>query len=178
MKICIFGKLRSGKSEVCNILKNQLKDATILDFGDAMKECLCIAYPQVDMNNKPRSLMISFAQHLRKLDNLIWVNALKHRIEKCESENIIVTGLRQKEGADMLKELGFKFVKISADEETRLERCRKANDDFKLEDLHNETEIIVDYLPYDFEVVNEGDFKMLSEMVKGVVEQCKNKSLT
>ena len=175
MKICVYGKLRSGKSEVCNLLREEFKrDAIILDFGDAMKECLSIAYPQVDMNKKPRSLMISFAQHLRRLDEMIWVNALKYRIENCKNENILVTGLRQKEGVEMLKDFGFIFVKVSASEDTRLERCRKANDDFKLEDLNNETETELDTFPYDFEILNEGDFVTLSAMVKGVVEQCKN----
>ena len=169
MKIAVFGKLRSGKSEVCKFIQEILK-CDVLDFGDALKECLAIAYPN-SKYVKDRNLLIGFGQHLRMFDNDIWVNALKHRIASRNTKNIIVTGVRQSNEYDMLKCLGFVFVKVEAPERSRIDRSTKAGDKFNLENLNNITETELDDFKYDFLITNDGGFKDLIIDTNNVLDE-------
>ena len=173
MKIGIYGKLRSGKSEVCNLYEGMLDDSIILDFGDSLKECVKVAYPFLDYKTKNRELLIKFGQTLREMDKNIWVNALKYKILNCTKKNIIVTGIRQQNEYDMLKELGFVFVKIESDIEKRIERCKQQKDQFEESSLFDSTETELDKFEYDFLIENTRTLKDLSIDALNVLDEIK-----
>lgn len=173
MKIGIYGKMRSGKTEVCNLYNGMLDDSVVLDFGDSLKECVRVAYPFLDYKTKNRELLINFGQTLRKMDKNIWVNALKYKILNTNKKNIIVTGIRQQNEFDMLKDLGFTFIKIESDDNIRIERCKKNNDKFDENSLNDFTETELDKFEYDFLIENIRSLKDLSIDALNVLDEIK-----
>lgn len=169
MKIAVYGKMRSGKTEVCNILKDILKDVAYFDFGDSLKECVRIMYPESIKKPKDRKLLIGVGQHMRKFDEDIWVNALKNKIENTLAQQIIVTGVRQKNEYEMLKKQGFIFLKVVSTDRERIKRCKKEGDNFDLSCIENETEKVLDTFEYSYKIDNIGDLAYLREEVKNFV---------
>ena len=57
LKICLVGKMRSGKSEVINHLMDKMgeENVELVDFGDALKDVAKMLYPE-EMNTKNRKL--------------------------------------------------------------------------------------------------------------------------
>lgn len=163
MRVAVLGKLRSGKTEVANILEENRFE--VMDFSDALKDCLKILYPYLDKEKKNRELLISVGQHLRALDEDIWVNILKHRILSSKSENVLIMGVRQANEYEMLKSLGFKFIKIEANPDIRIERCINNNDIFSPETLNHYTETLLDDFEVDYMIKNEGTLEELRRKV-------------
>lgn len=178
MKIAVYGKLRAGKTAVCDYIKSNSPNWEILDFGDALKECVAIAYPESVNRPKNRELLISFGQHLRKLDEDIWVNALKHRILNTFSDHILVTGVRQQNEYDMLKKQGFIFIRVEADREARIERCKANGDIFKEENLEDPTELAMDNFEADYTILNNRGFKELEISIRNVMADIIVKDMT
>lgn len=170
MRIAVYGKLRAGKSAICDFIKENYEEVEILDFGDALKECVAIAYPdRVQKDKKDRNLLIKFGQHLRDMDSDIWVNALKHRLINSRAKNIIVTGVRQSNEYEMLKRLGFTFIKVEASKEKRLERCLANGDKFTMDSLEHGTETELDNFEFDYLIENERGFKELEIDIRNVI---------
>lgn len=163
MKIAIFGKLRAGKSAVCQVLTDKLEKnggAEVIEFSGAVKEVVNILHPEL-CGVKHRKVYVDTAQHLRKLDEDIWVNIVKHKINNSKKKHIIVSGVRQENEYEMLKKEGFIFVKVDCDETTRVERCKKCGDKFDKKQLLNHTEMIMDSFKFDYSILNNKSFKEL-----------------
>lgn len=169
MKIAIYGKIRSGKTVACEHLKDRL-NCEVIEFSGALQEALDIMYPQ-HKGTKNRELLISVGQHMRKLDEDVWTNVVKHKINNSKRENILVAGTRQQNEYQMLRKEGFKFIKITADEDIRIERCKNLNDTFDVSTMHNETEKILDSFRIDYEVVNNGNIEEFKKSLDNVLDQ-------
>lgn len=167
MKIAIYGKLRSGKTEATDILKKNL-ECEVLEFSKALNDVVNIMYPHNRLQ-KDRELLVSVGQHLRMLDENIWVNIVKNKIEETNKPNIIVAGVRQQNEYDMLKEKGFKFIKIESEVETRLERCLNNNDTFDKESFNSDLECTLDDFEYDYLVENNATLSVFEEDLKFVI---------
>lgn len=167
MKIAVYGKLRAGKSAVCDYIANKY-DCEVLEFSKAVQEVLDVAYPE-KKGTKNRELLIAVGQHMRKLDEDVWVNVIRHKIEKSDAPNILVAGVRQQNEYDMLKELGFTFIQVEASETTRIERCIEAGDKFDKESLRNHTELVMDEWTPDYLILNEYGFKELEISIRNVL---------
>lgn len=167
MKIAIFGKLRSGKSIVAEEIQ-YITGAEIIEFGTAVQEVVNVLYPQLE-GKKDREKLISVGQHLRKLDKDVWVNVVKNRVLNSSSKDIIVAGVRQENEYQMLKELGFKFIKVCADQDVRISRGQEANDLDAKGFLNDETELAMDLFEADFEIINNRGFKELKEEIKSTL---------
>ena len=128
MKIALVGKLRAGKTEVCKEIFKKLKNSELIEFSKAVQDTVEILYPELK-GTKDREKLIEVGQHLRKLDTEIWVNIVKYKINNSNADNIIVAGVRQQNEYEMLKKLGFTFIKVVADEETRIKRCIDCNNE-------------------------------------------------
>lgn len=168
MKIAIYGKLRSGKTEVAKYISERL-DCDVFDFADSLKECLALAYPESVYQPKNRDLLIKFGQHLRALDVDIWVNTVRFKIRNSNKEHIIVTGTRQQNEYEMLKEQGFTFIKVVADENIRVERCLAEGDKFTTSNLNNTTEIDLDNYEYDYLITNERGIDELHAAIREIL---------
>lgn len=175
MKIAIYGKLRAGKSAVCDYIAEKY-DCEILEFGKAVQDSLDIMYP-AKKGIKDRELLVLVGQHMRKLDEDIWVNVIKHKILNSKAPNILVAGVRQQNEYEMLKELGFIFISVNASETTRVKRCIEAGDKFNLESLRNPTELVMDGWDADYSILNEYGFKELEISIVNILNSIHSKEV-
>lgn len=169
MKIAVYGKLRAGKTEVCNYISQKL-DCDVFEFSKGVQEVIDVIYPETK-GTKNRELLVSVGQHLRKLDENVWVNIVKNKILNSEKPHILVAGVRQENEFEMLKELGFTFIQIEASETTRVERCMAQGDSFKLESLRDHTEMVMDNYKPDYLILNEYGFKELEISINNVLSE-------
>lgn len=169
MRIAVYGKIRSGKSSVCEHIKNKY-DYEVIEFSHALQRAVDIMYPE-HIGTKNRELLIGVGQHMRKFDENVWVNCVKRRIENSENENILVAGVRQQNEYDMLKELGFKFIEVEASKDMRIERCKATNDAFKEETLENDTEKLMSTFDSTYSIMNDKGLDELKQRVDIVMYQ-------
>ena len=169
MKIAVYGKLRAGKTEVCNYISQKL-DCDVFEFSKGVQEVIDVIYPETK-GTKNRELLVRVGQHLRKLDENVWVNIVKNKILNSEKPHILVAGVRQENEFEMLKELGFTFIQIEASETTRVERCMAQGDSFKLESLRDHTEMVMDNYKPDYLILNEYGFKELEISINNVLSE-------
>jgi hypothetical protein len=165
IKLALIGKLRSGKSTAADYL-TLFYDFQPFAFADPLKRYLHEIFPHVPREPKPRAMYQAFGQKLRELDPDVWVNLTMHKIDEylrqhaCDCSplkpRVVVTDCRQQNEYDRLRAEGFVFVRINADDELRIRRATEAGDNFTLDDLSHETELLVDMFPVDYEVLNNG----------------------
>lgn len=175
MKIAVFGKLRAGKSAVCEYVSHNYK-CDVIEFSEGVQDVVNVIHPELK-GKKNREVLIAVGQHLRKLDKDVWVNLVKYKIKNSKEPHILVAGVRQQNEYDMLKELGFIFIQVDASETTRIERCMANNDIFKIESFRNHTETVMDNFKPDYLIINERGFKELDISINNVVNEIFNKDI-
>ena len=175
MKIAVYGKLRAGKSAVCDYIANKY-DCEILEFSGAVQEVVDVIYPE-KKGVKDRETLVTVGQHMRKLDKDVWVNVIRNKIENSKARHILVAGVRQQNEYEMLKELGFTFIQVDASETTRVERCIQAGDKFDKKSLRNSTEMVMDDWKPDYLILNEYGFKELEISIRNTISDIQNKEL-
>ena len=177
MKIAIFGKIRSGKDTVGEFLINEY-GFTKLAFGDGIGFIIDEYFPEARANGKPRKHYQVIGQALRELDADVWINHLIKRANNISTQNLlyhdkstdfIITDGRQVNEAVRLKEAGYTIIKVVADEDKRIERMKKAGDNFSPEMLEHETELQVDLIEPDILIENNGTLEELRLKVKGAL---------
>ena len=158
MKLALFGKIRSGKDTVGQILVNDYS-FTRVAFGDGIKKIIDELFPTAWDMGKPRKHYQHIGQELRKLDADVWVNSLLKRAEDIRVQNLLYRGIetnfvvtdgRQLNEARKLREQGYKIITVVSYEKTRIERMKKAGDNFSMEMLQHDTEQQVDLIEPDF----------------------------
>lgn len=175
MKIAVYGKIRCGKSTVCDYISSNM-DCEIIEFSDSLQEVVDVIYPE-KRGTKDRGTLIGVGQHLRKYDEDIWVNTVKHKVLNSKAPNILVCGVRQQNEYDMLKELGFTFIEVFSTEETRLERCFQSGDSFNPELLKDDTESKMSAFKCNYFILNEGTTEELIEATDQIIESMAQKEL-
>lgn len=145
IRIAIVGKQRSGKDSL-GLLLESLYGFKSVALADKIR---ILAKELFGMKFKNRQLLIDIGEKLREIDELVWCQYLmKHnRQEKL----LLVTDVRMLHEVSYLKEQGFKFIKIHADKEVRMER---EGYDPRAEKSRTERE--VDKIQADFNIINNG----------------------
>jgi hypothetical protein len=164
IKLALCGRLRSGKDTAARYL-TLFYDFQQFAFADPLKRYLHEIFPHVPREPKPRRLLQLFGQKMREIDPDVWVNLTMHKIDEylrqyaCDCSplkpRVVVTDCRQRNEYARLKDAGFVFVRINANDELRIRRAVEAGDDFTAEDLAHETELLVDQFEVDYEVYND-----------------------
>lgn len=178
MRIAVFGKIRSGKSQVGNYIKDYIMNekkqwCEIYEFSEAVQSCIEILYPGLK-GIKDREKLISIGQHMRKLDKDIWVNIVKLKILNSSSDNILVVGVRQENEFKMLEDLGFTFIKVEANENIRIIRSKLVGDKNTTKLMNNETELLIDNYKEDHLISNEKDLSTLKEKTYELIGEMMN----
>lgn len=193
--VALTGKMRSGKTTLANRFRvkymldshspSAYKAVDVSSFGGAMKTAMKDIFygsPIYDEGKKPRQAIIDFAQGCRKIDKDVWVrHTLRHilfTVRDTAVEYIIIDDLRQPNEYKALKDIGFKFIKIEADDSRRLERVKKLGDVGSEENLNDETERYIDTFDVDYVINNDGDSndaykefeRILKELKEGVTQ--------
>lgn len=179
MKIVLFGKIRSGKDTVGEMLIENY-GFNRLAFGDEIGEIIKRYFPNAFDNGKPRHHYQFIGQQFRQLDADIWIKELLRKAEVLDHMtgkpvNIVVTDARQLNEAKKLKEHGYVIVKVVASDEIRIDRMKKAGDNFRPEMLEHETEKQVDLVSPDYVVPNDGTLEDLKENVDLLIEMIKER---
>jgi dephospho-CoA kinase len=179
MKVALFGKIRSGKDTVGELLIKEY-GCTRVAFGDGIKKIIDEFFPEAWDNGKPRLHYQHIGQELRKLNPDVWINSLVKRAEDIRLQNLIyrgdstsfvVTDGRQRNEAVKLKEQGYTIVVVETDETTRIERMIQAGDNFSMEMLRHETERQVDLIEPDYIINNNGTLEDLKIKVRELVNE-------
>ncbi|WP_250629107.1 hypothetical protein [Bacillus subtilis] len=69
---------------------------------------------------------------------------------------VLIEDCRQPNEHTRLRAEGFKIIRITAPESLRIERARKAGDDFDLDALKHPTELALLNFEVDYEITNDG----------------------
>lgn len=164
MKIALFGKMRSGKNTVADIL---VKDYQFTEFafatgiGNIIKEY----FPKEWAKGKPRRHYQQIGQELRKLDKEVWINYLLESVKESGAEMVVVTDGRQQNEARRLREEGYTIIKVECPEEIRIQRVKDSGDVFTPEQLSHETELAVDTIEADYTIINDKSLAYLENEV-------------
>ena len=157
IRICFIGKMRSGKSEAIEYLKTKY-DIEVVDFGDSLKEVVKTIYPkQTNYGCKNRTLLQKVGQHMRKLDEDIWLHSVDEKINNSNKKIIACASCRQQNEYDYLNKMAFLFVKVECKDSIRVKRAEDAGDSFNLKDFVHETELLVDDFECNYHIDNNGN---------------------
>ena len=116
-KIAFCGKMASGKTTICEIIKEQYPSAKILNFAGPIKE---IATNYFGMTEKNRELLIKIGQFGRSIDSDIWIkNMLK---ESCKHDYVLCDDLRQYNEHKCLKREGWFLIRLDVSPELQKQR--------------------------------------------------------
>lgn len=178
VKILLYGKIRSGKSLASKFISVYLSEfkkesCEVLEFSLPVQECVNILYPE-SIGFKDRKKLIKVGQHMRKIDEDIWVNIIKNRIEKSKSDNILVVGARQRNEFKMLKKQGFIFVKISAPLNERKSRSLIVGDVNGEDLMFNPTEFEMDEVEPDVHIRNDESIEILEKKIYKMLKDLEN----
>lgn len=165
LRICFIGKMRSGKSEAIEYLKTKY-DIEVVDFGDSLKEVVDKIYPkQAEYGIKNRALLQRVGQHMRKMDEDIWLHSVDHKIKKSNKKIVACASCRQQNEYDYLNKMAFLFVKVECKDSTRIKRAEDSGDYFKLENFTHETELKIDDFMFDYRINNDGNIEDLHRQI-------------
>lgn len=168
--IALFGKMRSGKNAVAEVMAKE-QGYSIWALSDGITDIISKYFPEAYYTmQKPRKHYTHIGQSLRALNEDVWVNHTLRKIEKNSLEGVVIADCRQLNEEALLRDNGFLIVKVEADLNSRLERCRAKQDAFELADLQHETEQAVDCIIPDVTIVNYGTMEELEQKVKKFLE--------
>ncbi|PGB34888.1 hypothetical protein COM07_25870 [Bacillus toyonensis] len=164
-KIAITGKARSGKTELSHYAW-MLFGFKEFDFSAVLKDEFHRLFPHIPRDPKPRAYYQKFGQWLREIDLDIWVKMTMGKVhEYCFEDGlnkvnhkpkVLVTGVRQPNEYQRLKDEGFVIIRVNASDDLRIERAKEAGDVFTEADLSHETESHIDTFEVDYEINNVG----------------------
>lgn len=169
-KIALIGKMRSGKDAVGQILTEEYGFSRYA-FGDEIRSITKELYPQYyEGGRKPRSLLQGFGQDARSYAENVWVDALLRRVDREQPERIVITDLRQPNEYRKMKEQGYVFIRIDADDDVRRQRMEAAGERWD-ESITHETESYVDGFASDYRIWNNTDgLEELQREVRSIME--------
>ncbi|HIB77655.1 MAG TPA: hypothetical protein EYO58_08605, partial [Flavobacteriales bacterium] len=125
IRVAFCGKICSGKTTLAQHLQHFCRTRNIevrrIAFGDYVKS---IATEYFQMKEKDRTLLVQLGTSMRAIDEDVWVNCVKNTIKQSNHQHWIVDDLRYENEYNMLKELGFKIIRLDISREEQIERIR------------------------------------------------------
>src|SRR5699024_6781919 len=172
LRIVLTGKLRSGKSEAANQLwyKHGFKE---LAFGDELRRIADEVFDGTEAEEHASEPIYRgdtdirflsdddiggygqagrgqqiFGQVMRQIEPDVWIRQVEQSMHVWENmrdvKGIVVSDARQPNEIEWARNNGFTIIRVTADDETRLQRAQEAGDNFTMEDLGHETEQHID----------------------------------
>lgn len=178
-KIAITGQMRSGKDSAADHMRFYY-GFNKFAFGNALKRTAHEVFPWITSESKPRRLYQKYGQTMRMLDKNVWVahverqigHSVDYHVGQGESNiGIVISDLRQQNEYEWARANGFTIIRVTAPDELRIERAKKAGDDFSDTDLTHETEQAIGGFVVDYEIVNDGTVEELLAKVESVMAE-------
>lgn len=176
--IGITGKARSGKDTLAEYMKNLLP-AVSVPFAFKLKQIHKEIYGE--STKKDRHGLIGIGQKLREFDPDIWIIAWLKEVTKRveEGQFVIAQDVRQYNEYSFLKSMGAIIIKLTADEDKRIQKIKELDGEESLKYLKDKTETELESFDYDFEIhnpYNEIQFsseinKLVGEIIEKYIKQ-------
>lgn len=177
-KVCIVGKLRSGKDSVGEHLVENYGFKRYA-FGDALKADFHRRYPEIPYEPKPRVGYQAHGQLMRELvDADIWLNRCFDNINANEKGSVVITDCRQLNELTRCRTESYVIIRVTAPESVRIDRAIKSSDTFNLRDLTHDTESHVEGFDVDFDVVNSGTLAELYAQIDEIMTRLTTEGVT
>lgn len=137
MKIAFSGKMCSGKSSAAEYLQKINPQFQKFSFASKVKE---IATDLFGMTTKDRTLLTSIGKKMRDINPDVWANYTLKETEKITFA--VIDDLRHFNEYQILKQHGWKIIKLSISPQLQLERLRKVSTPEQFKDhLNNMNDI-------------------------------------
>lgn len=166
----INGRSLAGKDTIADYLVKKYGFKKV-SFAKPIYE---IARKYFGMTTKDRKLLQDIGQKFREINPDIWVNLLLRSLNK--HDRYVISDIRQANEYIKCKEEGFIPVKVSANLDLRIERCKKRdgieNPDTSL--WENESETGADNFSY-YEIDNNSTLEDLYKQIDKLCEKLKIK---
>lgn len=123
-KIAITGKMGSGKTTLCNYIIEKNPQFKKYSFATRVKE---LAVELFNMKQKDRELLINFANKMRDIDPDVWARYVINQTKL--KDKVLIDDLRYLNEYQLLRQNGFKIVKLDISEQLQENRLRKTYPD-------------------------------------------------
>jgi len=165
VKIAICGKMGTGKSTVADFIVKTFSFHRA-SFAAKLKE---IARDLYGMQKKDRELLQRLGDATRQIDPACWARYLLRNIK--HYPRVVIDDLRFVNETKLVREAGFKIVKLVCDEKVRLSRCVTG---MTPETMQHPSETEVDLLAYDYLIdtsrSEEDSYKQTFKILRNEVE--------
>lgn len=185
MNVALISEAGGGKDFLAEYAVNKY-GYTRYAFADDVKLIAELWFPHLygDENNKNRALLQAIGTKFREIDEDVWIKSMFTAIDDEASirkryneatEVIVITDCRMPNEYQALKERGFTFIRVIADEEVRKQRLLDRGDKFTEKDMKHHTESFYSRFECDFAIINNGDasdtFRQLSDILDTLIEK-------
>jgi hypothetical protein len=182
--IAFFGKMRAGKDEAFQVIKEMGFHVKRVAYGDVMKEKFFMTLPWIPQEPKPIAQLIQYGQSMRAIDEDVWVRQTMARLKVSRDimaqhgldiPSAIFTDVRQPNELEACIAMGCKIVYIHAHENVRIDRMLRAGEEVSTAVLNAPTEQhIDDWLAEekaDYVITNNGNRSQLIGQVTELIYQ-------
>lgn len=164
MNFVLYGHTGSGKSTTSNLVREYFQSGgyrvQILKLAQPLYDLQSRFYETADVLMGPydqdQVLLEEIASQLRRISPTSIVDDFLRRLEKLEADIVINDDLRDAHvDYPMLKQWGFRFVRITCSESVRLERLSRRQDVSTV--IHSNTTAEIDLIEPDVVIDNSID---------------------
>lgn len=179
LRIALVGGLRSGKTTVARHLASTY-GLNRISFADKLKaeseRMFGSITPLFDVTApKPREVFVRYGQAMRSIYPDVFVaharNAVNFALCNVTCPGVVIDDLRQPNEYEWLVDNGFIIIRITTDEETRVQRAASIGETVTAENLTDETESYIDKYFVDYDVHNNGTVEELYDTIDAIVEE-------
>jgi len=118
MKIAIHGPMCSGKTTIANMIIRMDSRYQRYSYGQKIKD---IASELFGMDYKDRTLLITIADAMKKINPNVWINYVKKQTDK--RDHCVIDDLRFQNELDSLT--GWKIICLKVPLEERIKRIKQ-----------------------------------------------------
>lgn len=194
--IAIAGKFAVGKTSVANILESN-HNYVRMSIASSLKQFVNEMYARdvygTDENavlqksdiifiNAPdgrkavtvRQLLQDIGNTMKTIDQDIWLRGVRHQVLLWNEmgKSVVIDDVRFPREAEYLKLIGFVNVRLTASEDTRLERYfRTYGIKPSLQEMNDKSETLVDAIQPDYDLDGERSAEELADVISAIAQE-------
>lgn len=168
--IIILGKAGSGKTSVANfvITSNYATSFHSYALADKVKEIQRDLFPY--LAGKPRHVLQHIGMSMRDIDADVWIRWLDKQI-LAHGKLAVIEDCRILNEYDHYAAKGYISIRVTCDDDTRIERMRQRDGTVDMDALQHRTETELDDIVCDYTVDNGGSIERLAEQVDAILDE-------
>lgn len=159
--IAVIGKAGAGKTTIAEILEG-LGGYTRYSFAEPLKDVASMLWGEEARTDRDKLQRLGVA--VRQIVTDTWVDLLAEELDHA-SAPAVIDDCRFPNEHEVLRQRGFKFIRVWADEPTRIARLTAIGKLTDPRQLEHESETALDWAYPDLTLYNDGDIPKLGEQV-------------